>query len=202
MTKRRDAGRARGQPIENAILLTALEDLATHGLEGLNIPRIAAKAQVNKTSIYRRWATREDLARAALEAALAAQSTELRDTGSLRGDLELLVGMLAKRLSTPSGRALARVALSEASSEQFVTLSGAILERELEEGAALVRRAVQRGEWDLAKHAPDALFAMVSGGVMHRLMLERRPITPEWTSTIVDVLVRGLQVHRVVPSRE
>ena len=30
------------------------------------------------------------------------------------------------------------------------------------------------------------------GAVMHRLLMERQPVTPEWSEAVVDVIVRGL----------
>jgi hypothetical protein len=33
---------------------------------------------------------------------------------------------------------------------------------------------------------------MLTGSVMHRVLMERQPVTPEWSETIVDVVVRGL----------
>ena len=60
--RRRDAGRARGgEPIVDAILEHTLADLARAGIDGLSIDRIARAAAVNKTTIYRRWPTREGL---------------------------------------------------------------------------------------------------------------------------------------------
>ena len=51
---RRDAGRARGEPIVDSILEHTLADLSRAGLDGLSIDRIARAAAVNKTTIYRR----------------------------------------------------------------------------------------------------------------------------------------------------
>lgn len=59
----------------------------------------------------------------------------------------------------------------------------------------LVERAARRGEWDPAVHAPDAIFAMVTGGVMHRLWFEQQPLTPSWIDVVVDVLAIGLAPH-------
>lgn len=192
MTVRRDAGRARGKPIEQAIVAATLDELARHGFEGLSIPRVAVAADVNKTTVYRRWPTREALVAAALEAALVETSDELTDTGSLRGDLLRMVELIAASLEAPGGRALARAALAE-------SVGGVV--RELGAGAegrgragvvSLVRRAAERGEWDPARHAPEAVLSMLTGSVMHRVLMERQPVTRAWADTVVDVVVRGL----------
>jgi hypothetical protein len=36
---------------------------------------------------------------------------------------------------------------------------------------------------------------MITGAVMHRVMLERQPITEAWADTIVDVIVGGLRAR-------
>jgi AcrR family transcriptional regulator len=191
-TARRDTGRARGKPIEDAILTATLDELSTYGLDGLSVPRVAAAAEVNKTTVYRRWPTREALVAAALEAALRETAGELIDTGSLRGDLRWMLQLVALRLDSAEGRALARAALSEQAAAAVAELSRDPMVRAQAAVLALVARAAARGEWDPARHPPDAVLAMLTGSVMHRVLLERQPVTPEWAETVVDVVVRGL----------
>lgn len=168
-----------------------LDELAQHGLEGMNIPRIAEVAEVNKTTIYRRWPTREALVAAALEASLHEIAGELIDTGSLRGDLGRLLGAIAARLDSPTGRALARAALSEHATAVVSSLARDPVAREQQSVRELIARAIQRGEWD-PKHEPEAVLAMIAGGVMHRVLMERQPATTEWIDTIAHVVARGV----------
>jgi AcrR family transcriptional regulator len=192
-TTRRDSGRARGKSIEQAILAATLAELSTYGLDGLSVPRVAAAAEVNKTTVYRRWPTREALVAAALEAALRETAGELFDTGSLRGDLHRLLHLVIARLDSAEGRALARAAMSEQSAAVVGELSRDPMVREQAAILALVSRAAARGEWDPCRHPPDAVLAMLTGSVMHRVLLERQPVTPEWAEAVVDVVVRGLR---------
>ena len=48
------------------VLRTTLEIIGEHGFAGLRVEDVAARAGVNKTTIYRRWPTRGDLVIAAL----------------------------------------------------------------------------------------------------------------------------------------
>ena len=189
---RRDAGRPRGAPVEQAILAATLAELAAHGPEGLSVPRVAAAAGVNKTSVYRRWPTREALVAAALEAALHETAGALRDTGSLRGDLELLIGLVAERVGTPEGRALARAALDERADAAVGALALSPVAREPAEVIALVQRACARREWDLEQHPPEAVLALIAGGVLHRVLLERQPVSPAWAASVAALIARGL----------
>ena len=190
---RRDLGRPRGQPIERAILAATLSELAAVGLDGLSVPRVAAAAGVNKTTVYRRWPTREALVAAALQAALHETAEAIGDTGSLRGDLSSLVHLVAARLDSAEGRALVRAGLSEQAAEVVGALSQDPVVREQAELMAVITRAAARGEWDPCRHPPDAVLAMLTGAVMHRVLMERQPVTPQWAEAVVDVVVRGLR---------
>jgi AcrR family transcriptional regulator len=189
-TRRRDAGRPRGAPIERAILTATLDALAEHGIEGLSIPQIAAACDVHKTTIYRRWPTREALVDAALDGVLHDTAAELRDTGSLAGDLRALVEAVHARVASVTGRALLRAAMFSGEGGARIAQSPAPAGI-----VALVERAAARGEWDVAAGPPDVVLALLSGALMHRVLLERQPVTPEWMDAMVGVVVQGVRGH-------
>jgi AcrR family transcriptional regulator len=62
------SGRPRSAAVDDAILTAAFALFTEHGVEGASIERIARRAGVAKTSIYRRWASREALLAQAIEA--------------------------------------------------------------------------------------------------------------------------------------
>jgi AcrR family transcriptional regulator len=189
---RRDLGRPRGRPIEDAIIRATLDELADHGIDGLSIERVAAAAEVNKTTVYRRWPTREALVGAALEFALVNLAAQIADTGSLRGDLLDIVNKQVTLIMSPSGRALVRAGLSERMASSLAEMAADPITSQPDEVRFLVNRAVQRGEWDLDRCPPDPVFAMITGGLIHRIMMERQPPNEAWVETLVDVVVRGV----------
>jgi AcrR family transcriptional regulator len=189
---RRDAGRARGAPIAEAVLARTLEELATAGLEGLSVERIARSAEVNKTSIYRRWPTREALVAAALEGVLDHMAERAPDSGTLRGDLLGLLTPVAELIGQPTGRAVVRAALAEASESSVAALAA----RQLGPGAAgpvhaLVERARARGEWRAGVRGEAVVGALV-GAMIHRAMLEHGALTPRWLGSLVDIMLWGV----------
>jgi len=188
--RRRDAGRPRGAHVEQAVLRRVLEELSEHGVEGLRVERVAQRAEVNKTSIYRRWPTREALVAAALKTVHKAVAREAGDRGSLRADLEALALSVAALLASPLGLALTRSAVSGA--EALAAKSRTRLERQASrELSGLVGRAVKRGEWRTgAPHRP--LLSLLVGAVMHRVLLEQAPVSGAWLRDTVQVLVRGV----------
>jgi AcrR family transcriptional regulator len=65
---RAGSGRPRSVAVDEAILAAAFALFIEHGVEGASIERIARRAGVAKTSIYRRWPSREALLAQAIEA--------------------------------------------------------------------------------------------------------------------------------------
>ena len=63
----RKAGRPRSAAVEQAILRAALALFIERGLAGASIEKIARRAGVAKTSIYRRWQSRDALLAQAIE---------------------------------------------------------------------------------------------------------------------------------------
>ncbi len=100
----------RGTPIVRRTLDATLDELGRSGYAALRIEDVAQRANVNKTTIYRRWPTKEDLVRDAL-LSLAERNGGLSapDTGTLHGDLTELVRQKVRFACSPEGSALLRV---------------------------------------------------------------------------------------------
>jgi AcrR family transcriptional regulator len=189
---RRDSGRPRGAPIESVVLLRTLEELAVAGIDGLSIERIAKRAEVNKTSVYRRWPTREALIVAALESVLDNVAAEVPDTGSLAGDLKALVSPIAATVSDPIGKALVRAAFSESSASAVSALATKKLAEHTENPVReLVARAKARGEWRTGVKGDQLIFTLV-GAILHRVMLEHAPISQRWLDGLIDLILHGV----------
>jgi AcrR family transcriptional regulator len=86
-------GRPRDPSVDQAILRAALELFIEHGVAGASIEKIAKQAGVAKTSIYRRWTSREALLAQAIEVARNATgyTTDLLWRTSPRDFIKLLV---------------------------------------------------------------------------------------------------------------
>jgi AcrR family transcriptional regulator len=139
-------GRPRSEEAHRAILAAVIELLPEHGLGGLTIEAVAARAGVGKTTIYRHWDTKNDMVVEALRQLSPAGSPP--DTGSLTGDLEAIVTLQRDRLEASTlPRVMPRI-LSEASEDpelhaEIVRTAVLPIRATLEE---LVARAVTRGE--------------------------------------------------------
>lgn len=75
--------------------------IAELDVSGVTVDLIAEKAGVSKTTIYRRWQSRDELI---LEAIMSLRRPEMDpDTGSLRQDLTILLLELVDFLNNPEG---------------------------------------------------------------------------------------------------
>lgn len=174
MTETRKPGRPRSAEADRAILSTTVELLATEGLRGLSIERVAERAGVGKTTIYRRWPTKRELAEAALQALFVQMEnvSDVPDTGSVRGDL---VEAAAIRMRAVSGTQflLPRLALESEEDTEFHRLVNEILVAPARAPIiAVLRRGVERGELraDLDLELACDLFL---GPFLYKLLVSR-----------------------------
>ena len=87
----RHAGRQLDPSRAAAIMAAALEGLAEVGYDRLSMGEIAARAHAGKDALYRRWPSKAALVVDAVAAwRQRFAPLTIPDTGSLRGDLELL----------------------------------------------------------------------------------------------------------------
>lgn len=185
---RRDAGRPRGANVTSAVLAAVRAELAESGTDGLSVERVARRAEVNKTSVYRRWPTREALIAAAMEGLLDDFGAS-PDTGSLRGDLLALAAPIADLAARPDGVALLRAALG-ASGDVGDIASRRVADR-VAPVSGIAERARARGEWRDGVDPRQAVFTLV-GAIVHRTLLEHDDPTGEWLERLVDLLHGGI----------
>ncbi|HEX6054507.1 MAG TPA: TetR/AcrR family transcriptional regulator [Intrasporangium sp.] len=197
--------RRRGSALEDAILDAVVDILAQSGYGELTFEAVAQRAGAGKASIYRRWATRVELAHAAAHRVLGAEAGP-PETGSLRGDLRAWIRVTADLLAGPVGEAL-RGAATEVLSP---TPSGAREPRTLSRGwyasqiDVILDRARQRGEvlaepTDLVRSTPGTLLRF-------HFLAHGAPISDAVIDAIVDevavpLFVRGPACRQGPPPR-
>lgn len=140
-------GRPRSQEAHRAILDAVVELLGEHGLQGLTIEAVAARAGVGKTTIYRRWDNKNELVVEAM-GQLRPPADALPDSGSLLGDVNAMVAIQRERLEASQlPRIIPRV-LGEAIEDP--ELHAAIVARAVlpirEMLTQIVRQGIDRGE--------------------------------------------------------
>lgn len=147
----------RGQAVDDAIVEAALATIAEQGTLDLRIDDVAARAGVNKTTIYRRYESAEDLAMAAILRSAEA-GVPMPDHGDLRQDLDGLVRLVRTAISDPAGQALLRAA----GNGPFDPWRRRYWAERLDLAAELFHRAAKRGECGPVPDAVERVEALVA----------------------------------------
>lgn len=75
-----------GLELERALLDAAWQQLVAEGYAAFTMDAVAARAGTSRAVLYRRWADKHELVRAAVTHILRPEQLPIADTGSLRGD--------------------------------------------------------------------------------------------------------------------
>ena len=183
-----------GPKRQREILSAALEELARADYGGLSIERVATRAGVNKTTVYRQWPTKADLIRAALET-VAEATAPGPSTGSLRGDLLRIGRRMLEFASSFEGQGILRLRLLEHPEPELAEIAKTLNERYSLRLRDLLSEAVTRGELD--PEVDIQLLLEMLGGALHvRLFLKNERVDDVIISRIVDVLIDGAGAKR------
>ncbi|HTZ81394.1 MAG TPA: TetR/AcrR family transcriptional regulator [Stellaceae bacterium] len=200
-------GRPRSAAVERAILRAAFALFVEGGVEGASIEKIARKAGVAKTSIYRRWRSRDQLLAQAIEAgrneSAPGYTTDAVQHASAADFLQLLLGagniMLRPRMRKLVTRLIGSVSdhphLLEVYRETYFrprrrALEGAL--RRVQAAGAI------RPDADI-----ESLADMLGGALIYRLVLVHEPgDTPEKLRAYLLRILRaaGIDLDRVTGS--
>ncbi|EFO29340.1 putative transcriptional regulator, TetR family [Roseibium sp. TrichSKD4] len=109
-TEKESKGRRPDAELTDRILTTCLAHLAAGGLEGLSLARLAADIGTSKQALYRRFSSKEELARASLDAALTTFLPPTPERSNPARDLSRLLQAYRQNvfLNDP-GRALLKI---------------------------------------------------------------------------------------------
>jgi AcrR family transcriptional regulator len=188
MVQRKKALNRRGEAMVQEVLGATLEQLAAVGYERLTVPDVAARAGVNKTSVYRRWPTKGALVKEAFETALG-EPPEFEETGELRADLMAWGQAAMFFASSPLGLAVFR-ALLTADAPELRPLAKDLAQA-TKGPRAVLDRAKKRGELRAGADVELALSA-IAGTLLQRLVVERRPPEETLLEDVIDLVLRGL----------
>lgn len=188
-TDRRPGGRPRSERAEKAIIEATLDLLAEEsGVAGLSIEAVAARAGVGKTTIYRRWPSKDALILDALGAAKAPLPEP--SGGSVRDDL----AELARALTDERKRRYSRcfwnvVGGAEKHPELYARYKRDVIEPRREVVRRVLRRGVRSGELR-ADLDVEVAMSMLLGSLVPKRPHETFP--DGYAEAVVDTLIRGI----------
>lgn len=175
MTVRASRPGGRTARVRAAVLQAAGDALVEHGFDRLDLADLARRAEVGKTTVYRRWATAAGVI-VDLLADMAEQSSPRADTGSLAGDLRANARLVQRTLADPRQGPLFRAVIVAATCDARAAeaLHGFYAVR-IAEWAPCVEQAVQRAELP-AGTDPAEVIRAVSAPLYYRLLMSGDPI--------------------------
>ncbi|MFD3644787.1 TetR/AcrR family transcriptional regulator [Streptomyces griseus] len=161
--------------VREAVLRAAGDALVEHGFDGLDLADVARRAEVGKTTVYRRWSAPAGLV-ADLLSDMAEQSLPRADTGSLAEDLRANARLVVRTLADPRQGALFAAVIAAATCDPRTAEA---LHRfyavRIAEWSGCVEAAVGRGELP-AGTDPGEVIAAVSAPLYYRLLASGAPL--------------------------
>ena len=172
---------------KKAVLATTYELLTKAGLGGVSVDEVARQSGVAKTTIYRHWPSREALLMDACSQ--LSSKPQPPDTGTLKGDLEMLAIAVAARLHQPWSTVLPSI-IDAAERDKGLEKLHAQLHGQMR-GAfiMIIERGQERGELANSQDARE-LVASVLGPLLYRRYFSRETLDATFAKKVVERALR------------
>lgn len=183
-------------PRTRRVVLKAAADLldGRGGPAAVTIEKIAARAKVAKTTVYRWWPSKIAIFMDVYEEVRANGLPGLVDSGSLEGDLRrVLRGLLRLFRTTVAGAAVTGMITEAQSDRQSATL---FRQQFVARGRVLAQQALERAKFrgDLPPDFDIELaIDVMSGAIWYRLLLGHAPLDDAYADGIVRVVLDGIR---------
>jgi AcrR family transcriptional regulator len=176
--------------VHQAILDATRDLIVEHGFADLRLEHVAARAGVGKSTIYRRWASKEELALELL-LALAAPHITIEETGNTREEVTASVtnaiGGLTRSPFGPVIRALlSHIAVDPALGDPF---RATVVQARRAEIASVIARGIERGDIRGDVNV-DVATELLVGPVYFRLIFGGE-LDDDFARRVVDTLLQG-----------
>jgi AcrR family transcriptional regulator len=196
----RKPGRPRSAQAHKAIIDATLELLAEEGFQGLSIEAVAARAGVGKTTIYRRWPSKDELVMDAIRQVQI--DIPVVDTGNFRNDLAALLKTAYQGFMAHPYPFLGKLVLEFISEYQTnpEIFQGAITQLIIPRFQRFIHMVEQaqareeiRGDID-----PALVMALVVGSLYFQWFVTRNLMPTsftspvEWIEQMIDAIIQGI----------
>lgn len=165
------------------VLGVVLDLVAERGIAGASIEAIAARSGVAKTTIYRQWPHQAALVVDAFRS--IAPDPPIPDTGTLAGDLTVLLGRFAETLGRGRTGALMAALIDAAQRDpDFAHVHAQEVLRRHQPVLAVLARGRDRGE--LPAHVDlEELLDRLAGPIFHRRLVSGLPLDRDLAARLV-----------------
>lgn len=161
--------------VRAAVFEAAFFELGQRGYCAVSIEDIAARAGVHKTTIYRRWETKDKLLADAVSNLVDFKSL-VPDTGSIQTDLRDFARWIVDVLTSNVGTAVVAVLFSDAARlPEIAKIKRDVFVERHKLAAPMVERAITRGELPADTDSRE-LIGLVAAPIYYRLLVTDEPI--------------------------
>lgn len=174
-----------------AVVLAAVVGLmAEQGVGAVTVDAVVARAQVGRSTIYRRWPTKQDLIIAAAESRFG--SLVVPDMGSFRDELRAMLSARLEVYRTPGmGRFIAGLMSAALENDSEHERYAQTISRLMGMNRAILERGIARGDV-----RPDidirAIATIVAAPLIYRLVAELDAPDTHLLEQVVDTVIRAV----------
>lgn len=193
-----ERGRRRGGALEAAVLDAAWAELLEHGYAGLTMESVAKRAGTSRPVLARRWASRAELAVAAIRNYNKHNSVDVPDLGNVRAELLALLQKLSSRGATTMTKTL----LTVSDFKEIAASIKDLLTKDTCDGALekVLNRGVQRGELDRDRITPRTM-ALPLDLLRYEVIMTRKAASKKSIEEIVDTIFLPLVEQKTIDPR-
>lgn len=188
----RGPGRPREERVTRAVLDAVVELIAEQGMGAVTMDAVAARAEVSKPAMYRRWPTKQDLILAAAESRIGPLS--IVDMGDFRAELRQILTIRMKAYRAPGAdRLLAGVIGSAAEAGSVRSAYAAYIARATGETRRILERGIARGDVRPGVDV-EAAATLVAGSLLFRVIGEQRLPDEHLVESVLELVTRAVGV--------
>jgi len=189
---KRKPGRPRSKRSEEAIIRATTALLADERYASITVSKVAARARASKSTIYRRWPTKEHLV---IEAFNRWPALTPHDRGDLLSDLLNLYRQFLRILHKPPSNAIMPTLVAErAHNPSLAAVFDPLMQRRRDPVRVVLRRAIERGELPRDTNIELAVDAIMGVTVLRMYFIPGNLSIPA-IRDFLTVLLRGLKAR-------
>ena len=189
---KRKPGRPRSKRSEEAIIRATNALLADERYASITVSKVAARARASKSTIYRRWPTKEHLV---IEAFNRWPALTAHDRGDLLSDLLNLYRQFLRILHKPPSNAIMPTLVAErAHNPALAAVFDPLMQRRRDPVRVVLRRAIERGELPRDTNIELAVDAIMGVTVLRMYFIPGNLSIPA-IREFLTVLLRGLKAR-------
>ncbi|KQU53334.1 TetR family transcriptional regulator [Rhodococcus sp. Leaf278] len=178
--------------VTHSIVEAVLDEFSEAGYGRLSMERVAKRARVGKSALYRRWPSKEEMVVAVLSE-FSVGLSDAPDTGTFRGDLRATLGRFVDWIDDPRfSRILPDLVAESARNPRLGELHKQMIGTpRRERSVQILERAVARGE--IPEHVDFELaLDLIAGPVYWRSTVRGAGVNDKYLDALTDVIVAAL----------